>query len=73
MEKFIYDFKKHSDLFNKYFCLVENTSEIELYYTGVSDFLKYKFRKILIEKSIGSAYNSLNENDINFIHIMSKI
>lgn len=72
MENYIYEYKNHSNLFNKYFCLIENASDIDVYYAGVYDFLKYKFRKILIEKLRENESNSLNDNDIKFLQKLSK-
>ena len=53
------DLKIHSDLFNKYYCIIDNVEQLDLYYNGVCDFLKYKFKKILLKE------NQENKNKLN--------
>ena len=72
MEEFIYNHKSHSDLFNKYFCLIEHAEKIDLYYTGVSDFLKYNFRKILLKKNNENELKCLNSNDLKYLKQIKK-
>ncbi len=83
------DLKNHSNLFNKFYCIIENSDQLDLYYKGISNFLKYKFKKILIkeneenkkekERHIDKHRNNidkyiLNTYDIEFINInISKI
>lgn len=75
MENF--DLKKHSTLFNKYYCIIENSDQLDLYYKGVSDFLKYKFKKILLTNNQNLKENKitdpsskyeLNQFDENFLN-----
>lgn len=67
----IIDYKKHSSLFNKYYCLINNASDLELYYNGVAEFLRYRFTKSLLEKN-KEKNNFLNENDKKILEKISK-
>lgn len=67
-----YNYKDHSFFFNKYYCLIENAKDLELYYNGVSDFLRYRFRKILITKIKEKNFHILNDNDLKFLKTISK-
>jgi len=62
----------HSSFFNKYYCIIENSKEIELYYTGVSDFLRYRFKKIIITKIKEKSFHLLNDIDMKFLKTISK-
>lgn len=62
---------KHSDLFNKYYCLIENCTEVELYYNGVAEFLRFQFKKILLEKNQNNNNAFLNEEDKLFLDKIS--
>lgn len=66
-----YNYKSHSDLFNRYYCIIENASDTELYYTGVSDFLRYKFKKLLTTINKENSQKILNINDIRFLETIS--
>jgi len=68
-----YNYKNHSDLFNRYYCIIENTSDTELYYTGVSDFLRYKFKKLLITINKENNQKFLNNNDKRFLETISNL
>ena len=66
-----YNHKNHSNFFNKYYCLVENAGDTELYYNGVADFLRYRFKKILTAKIKEKISQIVNDNDLKFLQTIS--
>lgn len=67
-----YNYKNHSNFFNKYYCLIENAGDTELYYRGVSDFLRSRFKKNLTKLIRENRSHLLNDNDLKYLQIISK-